>query len=73
LLPASGEPCDWMKQTHAQMTIKHSPYWLSLRGHPDYAGSAKDPKVTVQLRKRQVFDTANLTAIMARIANGGLP
>lgn len=73
LVPTSGTPLDWMKQTHAQLTIKHSPYWLSLRGLPDYVGVAKDPKVSVRLLKRQVFDPASLTAMMDRIATGGLP
>lgn len=72
-VPETGSSFDRLKQTHVQLSLKHCAYWLSLREQPGYSGKAKDPRATLQLHKRQVFDIPNLSAIMDRIANGGLP
>lgn len=73
LVPTKGEPQVWLKQTDQQLSIKHSGYWLSLRGQPAYTGTAKEPKITVKLQKKQRFDVRALTAMMDRVALGELP
>jgi hypothetical protein len=60
----------WINQTPAELALHHCAYWVSLRGLPP---SDNDTTVTVTLPSAQLLTVTSLTAIMGRIAAGGLP
>lgn len=68
LVPDSA--ADWLTQTHTELVMRRCGYWVSLRGLPESSNSTGQ---TVDMMASQVFDVAALTAILDRIANGGLP
>src|ERR1700724_556056 len=61
----------WLKQSEDEMLTRHCSYWLSLRGAP--ALPLDQQEKTVRLPRAQLFDVAQLQAIMARIGRGDRP
>jgi hypothetical protein len=61
---------DWIHHSETELLLRHCGYWFSLRGKPL---TENTNSVTVNIPRTQVFDVAGLTAIMNRLAAGGLP
>ncbi len=64
------EPAEWLSHTTEQLVLRRCGYWRSLRGE---AASANKTKIRVELPLAQVFDPAQASSIMERVASGGLP
>jgi len=61
---------DWIYHSEEELLVRHCGYWFSLRGMPS---TDNTETVTVNIPRTQVFDAAGVTAIMDRVATGGLP
>jgi hypothetical protein len=59
---------DWIEHGSDHMMLRHSAWWLSLRGLPDTQNTST---VRVRIPWHQRFDVASLTAIMHVLADGG--
>jgi len=68
LIPAEIE--DWTSQSEAALELRRCAYWMSLRGEP---GVTNETTKTVHVPRTQVFGSDALTAILDRIADGGVP
>lgn len=60
----------WLVQSEECLALHHCGYWLSLYGRNDVTNSEN---VTVHLSRSNIFSVDELTGIMDRIAEGGLP
>ncbi|MCK6502146.1 DUF4365 domain-containing protein [Myxococcota bacterium] len=60
----------WLEQDEERLLMRHCGWWVSLRG---LAASTNTNTVRVQVPRAQRFDVAGLTAIMARLGQGGVP
>ncbi len=67
LMPGESEP--WLSQTDDELCLRSSVYWLSLSGMPERSNTAS---VTVPIPTANVFDPAQLDALMSR-AEAGSP
>ncbi|MGL4550283.1 MAG: DUF4365 domain-containing protein [Gemmataceae bacterium] len=61
---------DWLGHSEAELVLRRCAYWTSLRDSPP---SANQTSQTVQMLKAQTFTATSLSAMMGRIAAGGLP
>jgi hypothetical protein len=61
---------NWLAHSETELLLRHCGYWFSLRG---MLPTANLTTVTVNVPRTQVFDVLGVTAIMQRVANGGLP
>lgn len=61
LLPASEE--EWLVQSEEELRLRRCGYWLSLAGWPATTNAAT---VSVNIPRTQMFDTAQLRALMGR-------
>jgi hypothetical protein len=68
-----SDPAAWLEHSDEQLILKHCGYWLSLRGLSASSSQAADPRVTVQLPRRQPLNVQELQGIMNRIGAGGFP
>lgn len=62
----------WLTQSEDALALRHCGYWLSIRGRP-VSTNADEVPVTVHLPRTQVFSVVDLTAMMDRVGEGGLP
>ena len=58
----------WLSQTDDELCLHSSVYWLSLSGMPERSNTAS---VTVPIPTANVFDRAQLEAMMGRAEAGG--
>lgn len=61
---------EWLEHTEQHMILRRCGYWLSLRGA---AETTNTETVTVQLPRKQTFDTRSLQSIMERINRKEMP
>jgi hypothetical protein len=61
---------DWLKQTPAELALRHCAYWVSVRGAPATTDSSK---IAVHLAKDRRFSPAELDRLMKLIGQGTLP
>jgi hypothetical protein len=61
---------EWLLHKEENLSLYHCAYWLSLRGMPE---NLDQDSVTVHLLRDHWFNVPGVTAIMGRIAAGGLP
>jgi hypothetical protein len=61
---------DWLAHSETELALRRCAYWISLRGSPP---SLNQTSQTVQMIKAQTFTVTSLSAMMGRIAVGGLP
>jgi len=61
---------DWLTQTEDAIALRRCGYWVSLRGQP---ATANTGKVTVHMPRTQILSVDQLSAMMHRLAHGGLP
>lgn len=61
----------WLSQTHEELVMRHSGYWVSLRGLDELP--PEQTTKTVHIPKNQVFAVDQLQAMMDRCAQGDLP
>ncbi len=54
---------DWIRQTHKKLELRHSMYWMSLRGFPAVPNRST---IRVVIPKRQLFTPDALREIMKR-------
>lgn len=70
LLIVPPDPSAWIEQDDERLLLRHSAWWVSLRGLPP---SDNAQTVRVQVQRAQRFDVEGLSAIMARLGEGGAP
>lgn len=63
----------WLEHSEEQLVLRRCGYWVSLRGLPEVISSARNPRPTVKLPRRQRFNVEQVRGVMGRIAAGGLP
>jgi|SRR5688572_2369307 hypothetical protein len=61
VLPASEE--EWLVHSEEELRLRHCGYWLSLAGRPSTTNAAS---ISLTMPRAQVFDTAQLRALMGR-------
>jgi len=61
------DEADWLAHSEEELRLRRCGYWLSLAGRPE---STTTTSVTVHVPRRNVFDTSQLRALMARANNG---
>jgi hypothetical protein len=61
LLPTSEE--EWLVHSEEELQLRHCGYWFSLAGWPPTTNAAT---ISVNIPRTQVFDTAQLRALMGR-------
>lgn len=66
LMPEESDP--WLSQTDDELCLHSSVYWVSLADMPSVSNTAT---VTVQIPTANVFDRAQLEAMMSRAEAGG--
>lgn len=64
-----GSVAAWLSASEFKTVLKHSGYWISLRGEPE---TSNTQKVTVAIPRTNRFTPEALSTIMARIATGQL-
>lgn len=57
----------WLKHSEQELALRHCCYWTSLLGAP---ATENGDSVTVHLPRANLFDSANLTALMTRVDSG---
>jgi hypothetical protein len=60
---------EWLTHSEEELRMRRCGYWVSLAGQPD---TTNRRTVSVRIPRSQVFDTAQLRALMGR-ANRGEP
>ncbi len=56
----------WLDHTDTEMSVRHSGYWISLKGSPPIATNS----TTVHLPTQNKFDAFQLQAMMRQVADG---
>lgn len=64
------ELTNWLTHSETELAIRRCGYWLSLRGMPDTTNTTS---ISVQLPRAQKFNVEQLSAILDRVATGGMP
>jgi hypothetical protein len=65
LLPTND--VEWLAHSEDELRLRHCGYWLSLAGRPATANAAS---ISVIVPRIQMFDTAQLSALMGRADRG---
>lgn len=68
LLP--DEDSDWLTVTDEEMCLRHCAYWVSLRDEPRVSNETDK---TVYVPTANIFDQYQLSSMLSRIEQGGLP
>ena len=61
---------DWLTQSTERLCLHHCAYWRSVYGDP---ATTNTTSVTVEVPKANIFGADQLTDIMQRVEQGGLP
>ncbi len=61
------DPADWLAHSEAELVMRRCGYWLSLTGQPPTSNAKK---IRVHIPRAQVFDVAQLQALMGSVALG---
>jgi hypothetical protein len=64
---APEDIANWIFQDAAQLVLRYSAYWLSLKGAPDVSGQATK---TVHLPHSNMFTPKALQEMMVKASNG---
>jgi hypothetical protein len=67
LLVSPADHACWIKQTEAELAIKHCAYWMSLVGLPESKNATSQ---TVHLPRHNVFSPNALHSMLEKISNG---
>ena len=61
VLVLPNDEAEWLSHSEEALIMRRCAYWMSLKGYPD---SANTSSVTVQIPRRQVFDTTQVQQLM---------
>jgi hypothetical protein len=66
VLSVPHDESEWLRQTEAELSMRHCAYWVSLRGRSPSGGEGK---VTVRIPRANQFTVACLCDLMRRAAH----
>lgn len=64
------DPAGWLRQSEAELALRHCGYWASLRGLP---ATVNERTVSIPIPRAQVFSVEGVRAMLARVGQGGMP